>query len=71
MTMTVVDNIKKVEEECAKLYEESAQVWIDMVEYLEIQVVEEKLREVQEKAHKSFESINTLPPAERMMKILA
>jgi hypothetical protein len=31
-TMTIVANIKKVEEECAKLYEESTQIWTDLVE---------------------------------------
>jgi hypothetical protein len=30
MTMTVIENIKKLEEECAKLCEESAQIWTEL-----------------------------------------
>jgi hypothetical protein len=37
----------------------------------ELKKIEEIVRSVQEKAHKSNEIINTLPPAERMMTILA
>ena len=36
-----------------------------------MKVVETRLRDSQEKMHKYLESINTLPPAERMMTILA
>jgi hypothetical protein len=52
MMMTTITNIKKVEEECAKLYEESVQIWKDLVEYPEMKVMEAKLREAQEKANK-------------------
>jgi len=31
-TLTFIDSIKKVEEECAKLYEERTQIWTDLVE---------------------------------------
>jgi hypothetical protein len=44
-TMTVIANIKKVEEECMKRYKESAQIWTDLVEDPEMKVMEEKLRE--------------------------
>lgn len=60
-TIIVVANIKKVEEECTKLCKESMKIWIDMVEYLEMKVLESKLREAREKAQKASESINTLP----------
>jgi hypothetical protein len=36
-----------------------------------MKAMEEKLREEEEKAQKSLERINTLPPAERMTKFLA
>jgi hypothetical protein len=52
MAMKTFTNIKKVEEECAKIYEESTQIWIDLVEDPEMKVVEAKLREAQEKAQK-------------------
>jgi hypothetical protein len=70
MEMTIVANIKKVEEEFAKLCEESAQIWTDLVEYLEMKAMEVKLREAQEKAQETSKRINTLPPAERMTTIL-
>jgi hypothetical protein len=70
MTMTVVTNIK-VEEECAKLYEESMQIWIDLVEYPKMKVVEAKLREAQEKAKQASEKITTFPLVERMTTILS
>jgi hypothetical protein len=60
-----------VEEECAKLCEESAQIWTDLVEDPEMKVVEAKLREAQEKAQQASEKITTLPPVERMTTILA
>jgi hypothetical protein len=45
MNDEIVANIKKVEEECTKLCEESAQIWTDLVEDPEMKVMEEKLRE--------------------------
>jgi hypothetical protein len=45
MVMTVVTNIKKVEENCTKLCEESEKIWIELVEDLEMKVVEARLRE--------------------------
>jgi len=59
--MTFVANIKKVEEECTKLCEESTQIWIDLVEDPKMKDVEEKLMEAQESSQKYFERINTLP----------
>jgi hypothetical protein len=49
-TTTIVANIKKIEGECMKLCEENAQVWKELIEYLDMKVVEAKLREVQENA---------------------
>jgi len=43
--MTTITNIKKLEEECTKLYEESAQIWTNLVEDPKIKVVEAKLRD--------------------------
>jgi hypothetical protein len=54
-----------------KSMKESAKIWKDLVEDPEMKVVEEKLRDAQEKAQKDSESINTLPPAESMTTILA
>jgi hypothetical protein len=71
MMMTTVTYIKKVEEECVKLCEERTQIWADLVEYLEMKVVEAKLREAKEKAEKYLESINTLQLTERMKTLLA
>jgi hypothetical protein len=62
--MMTVENIKKLEEECTKLCEESAQIWTNLMEDPEMKVVEARLRDVQEKVQKASESINTLPPVE-------
>jgi hypothetical protein len=68
---TTVANIKKVEGECAKLYEESAQDMDRVGRRPEMKVVEAHLREAQERAHQASEKIMTLPPTERMTTILA
>jgi hypothetical protein len=70
-TMTTVASIKRLEEECTKLCEESTQIWKNMMEDPEMKVVEARLRDAQEKAQKASENISTLPPVERMMTILA
>jgi hypothetical protein len=49
MEMTTVSNIKKVEGECTKLYEESAQVWTKLIEDPKMKAIEAKLREAQER----------------------
>jgi hypothetical protein len=38
-TMRAVPNIKKVDEECTKIYEESTHIWTDLVEYIEMKDV--------------------------------
>jgi hypothetical protein len=45
-TLTTIANIKKVEEECTKICEESVQIWTDLVEDPEMKAMEEKLRDV-------------------------
>jgi hypothetical protein len=68
--MTSVASIKRLDEECVKLCEESMQIWTNMMEDPEMKVVEARLRDVQEKAQKALENISMLPPAECMMAIL-
>jgi len=34
MAMTKVTNMKKIEEECAEIYKDNAQIWNDLVKYL-------------------------------------
>jgi hypothetical protein len=38
-----VESIKILEEECAKLYEESTQVWTQLVEYADLKGIEKKI----------------------------
>jgi hypothetical protein len=45
MVMIVVANIKKIEGEYAKLYEDSTHIWMELVEDPEMKVLEEKLIE--------------------------
>jgi hypothetical protein len=47
MVITTIDNIKNIEEYCAKICEESTHIWNDLVEDIEMKAVEEKLREAQ------------------------
>jgi hypothetical protein len=69
--MTAVANIKKLDKECAKLCEESVQIWTNIMEDPEMNVVEARLWDVQEKAQKTSKSIKTLSSIERMATILA
>jgi hypothetical protein len=69
--MKIVANIKKIEEECAKLCEESVQIWTDLVEDPNLKVIEAKLREAQEREQQASERTTTLPPAEHRTTILA
>jgi hypothetical protein len=43
--MTTIENIKKMEGECTKLCEESAQIWTNLVEDPKMKVVEARLRD--------------------------
>jgi hypothetical protein len=61
-TMTTMESIKSLDEECTKLYEESTQVWTQLLENAELQALEQRLQTVQEKAQKFKETMNTLPP---------
>jgi hypothetical protein len=69
--MTAVENIKRLEEECAKLCEESAHIWTNLMDDLEMKVLEDKLINAQEKKQKALENISMLPPTECMTTILA
>jgi hypothetical protein len=40
---TIVANIQKIEGECVKLCEENVQVWIELIEDMEMKVIESKL----------------------------
>jgi hypothetical protein len=62
MMMKIIANIKKIEGECAKICEESTQIWIDLVEDPNMKAIESKLREEYEKAQQDSERITTLPP---------
>jgi hypothetical protein len=42
-TTTIVANIQKIEGECVKLCEENVQVWIELIEDMEMKVIESKL----------------------------
>jgi hypothetical protein len=70
-SMTTVENIKKLDEECTKLCEESTQIWKTLMEDPKMKVVEDILRDVPEKVQKALETISTLPLVECMMAILA
>jgi hypothetical protein len=69
-TMTTVESIKSLEEECAKLYEESTQVWTQLTEDAELQGIEKKLQVALEKVQKFKETMSTLPPTENMVAIM-
>jgi hypothetical protein len=71
MTMTSCSQHQESGGRMHKTLRGKHKIWTDLVEDPEMKVVEEKLREAQEKAQKASESINTLPPVERMMTILA
>jgi hypothetical protein len=47
--MTSVASIKSLKEECAKLCEETRQIWTNLMEDLEMKVVGARLRDAQEK----------------------
>jgi hypothetical protein len=40
IALMIVENIKSLDEECAKLYEESTQVWTQLLKNVEIQALE-------------------------------
>jgi hypothetical protein len=69
-SLMTVESIKSLDEECVKLYEESTQVWTQLLENAEIQVLEQRLQTMQEKAQKIKDTMNTLPPKERMTAII-
>jgi uncharacterized protein YprB with RNaseH-like and TPR domain len=45
----IMENIKSLEAECAKLYKESTRVWKQLTEDMELQEIEQKLQAMQEK----------------------
>jgi len=49
-TITSVENIKSLDEECTKLCEESMQICTNLMEDLEMKAMEDRLMDVQEKA---------------------
>jgi len=57
----LVAKIKKFEDDCAILCEESAKVWEEIMEYLEMKVVEAKLREAQGWENEASKKASTLP----------
>jgi hypothetical protein len=70
-SITSVTRIKTLDKECTKLYEEITELWKKLMKYLTMKVVEERLRNAQEKVQKATENINTLPPSEPIVTILA
>jgi len=48
--MTLVASIKSLDEKCAKLCEETTNIWKNMMEDPEMKAVEDRLMDVQEKA---------------------
>jgi hypothetical protein len=71
METITITNIKKIQEECTKICEESAQVWKKLIEYPEIKAIEAKLREVKEHAHQAIDMVSTLLPMECKSSILS
>jgi hypothetical protein len=69
-TMTIVRAYKSLDEECVKLYEESTQVWTQLLENAELQALDQRLQTVHEKAQKIKDTMNTLPPPEWMTAII-
>jgi hypothetical protein len=69
MMTTTIENIRSLEAECAKLYEESTKVWTQLTEDVELQEIGQKLQVVQDKAQKFKEVMSTLPPTEKMETI--
>ena len=59
--MKIVETINILEEECAKLYEESTQVWTWLTEDVELQGMGKNLQVALEEAQKFKETMNTLP----------
>jgi hypothetical protein len=57
--MTMVENINKLDKECANLYEKSVQIWKNLMKDQEMKVVESILRDAQEKVQKASENIST------------
>jgi hypothetical protein len=47
------------------------EIWIELVEYIEMKAMEETLRETYVKAQQDSERINALPPAECMTTIFS
>jgi hypothetical protein len=43
-TMTTMESIRSLDEECTKLYEESTQVWTQLLEDAELQAIEQRLQ---------------------------
>jgi hypothetical protein len=46
IAITMVVNIKKLDKECVKFYEESSQIWMNLMEDPEMEDIESKLRDV-------------------------
>jgi hypothetical protein len=63
---TIVKNIKSLDEESVKLYEESTQVWNQLLENAKIKVLEQRLQTAQN----IKDTMNTLPPTEQMTAII-
>jgi len=59
-SMTLVEIIKSLDEECVKLCEERMHIWTNMMEDIVMKVVEARLRDVQEKAQKDLDNISML-----------
>jgi hypothetical protein len=70
ITITSVEIIKSVDEECVKLCEESMHLWTTLTEDLTMKAVEERLRNAQDKAQKATWNISMLPPSEHIKTVL-
>jgi hypothetical protein len=62
--------IRRLDEECKNLYEESTQVWNQLLENAELQALEQSLQTVQEKKKKIKYTMSTLPPTKKMEEIV-
>jgi hypothetical protein len=69
-TITSVASINNMDKECAKLCEESTQIWTKLMEDSTMKAIEERLRNAREKAQKAMDNINALLPSERITTIL-
>ena len=64
IAMTTMESIRILYEEFKKLYEESMKVWTQLLEDAELQEIEQRLHDAQEKVQKFKETISTLPTTE-------